>query len=691
MKRKILKHTLLPLLIASALSSFSASALAVGELIEIEDSLRRGSNVVKAINDDGTVAVGGGWVFGGSIAWRYTTLTGMQRLETGGVGVTDSSNARDINGKGDIVVGEAYTLNEAGTGSKEIAFRWTAGTGMVDIGSLIPGGEASANGVSSDGTKIVGDAQYGENYDRHAFLWHNDVMTDLGSLYGDGVSVANAISSDGNVIVGSSASNVLLEGIGTPINHAFKYDSENGMVDLGVLSIDGVQSESWANAVSADGGVIVGASSALLYGRNSHAVMWDSDGIHDIHSAAAETSNAHGINGDGSVIVGSMTIEPGLSAREHAFRWTAETGMQSVEAWLADNDVIVGEAVATQSARDVSKDGTVVVGVLSNDQAFIARVGSEGSGLMTVEKMNDSLISSVSALGVTMASASTVINGAHSRPMSRRVNKGEKTLWLAGDWGRDNHNSRDVSVGMAEVGGGYNFGSVQLNLSLGKTWANQDTYLGGRSDSSGKYFMFEGIVPLSVENGLYATLGGYGHWGEVDIRRGYTNAGTTAYSKASPDSDSWGVRARVDWLDSVALASVKLSPYADLSYTHSSMDSFTETGGGFPAQFDKREEGVTELRLGLNAALPLESAPVIFVANLEAAHRFDSEGARTSGQMVGLFAFDLEGQQYDSTWMKAGVGLEADLELGKASIMLNATTEGEMPTAWLAASYQVKF
>lgn len=72
-------------------------------------------------------------------------------------------------------------------------------------------------------------------------------------------------------------------------------------------------------------------------------------------------------------------------------------------------------------------------------------------------------------------------------------------------------------------------------------------------------------------------------------------------------------------------------------------------------------------------------------------NRFDDTGARTSGQLLGLFAFDVDGQSYDTTWFKGGIGLEGRLAQGKASLMLNGTTEGEMSNAWLAASYQIVF
>jgi len=42
-------------------------------------------------------------------------------------------------------------------------------------------------------------------------------------------------------------------------------------------------------------------------------------------------------------------------------------------------------------------------------------------------------------------------------------------------------------------------------------------------------------------------------------------------------------------------------------------------------------------------------------------------------------------------WLKAGAGIEGQLTDGKASLMLNGTTEGEAMSTWIAASYQFEF
>lgn len=311
---------------------------------------------------------------------------------------------------------------------------------------------------------------------------------------------------------------------------------------------------------------------------------------------------------------------------------------------------------------------------------------------ITLASLAPSLMSTATALDSTMANTDMLINGAHSRPMSRRVAVGEKTSWIAGDWGRDDHGSRDGSMGIAEIGVGYNFGPAQIDLSIGKNWADQHTVFGGNTNADGQYLMVEGIIPVSERHQVFATLSAYDQWGSVDIQRGYLNAsGTQDASFANPDTQTWGLRARLDWENALAIKTVQLSPYAEVGYVHSRMDGYTETGGGLPAQFDSRSDHTTEVHAGVNAAMPLTATSLQLVANLEAAHRFNDTGAATSGDVTGLFTFSLPGQHYQSDWLKGGVGVEGMLGKGKASLMLNGTTRSSMPNAWLAASYQLAF
>ena len=70
------------------------------------------------------------------------------------------------------------------------------------------------------------------------------------------------------------------------------------------------------------------------------------------------SSEAHGVNADGSVVVGGATNANGFT---RAFRWTAETGMQDLNELLKDVGVNM-TGIELYQASGVSADGHFIVG-----------------------------------------------------------------------------------------------------------------------------------------------------------------------------------------------------------------------------------------------------------------------------------------------------------------------------------------
>lgn len=493
-------------------------------------------------------------------------------------------------------------------------------------------------------------------------------------------SAAMAVSADGSVIVGVADDPTADPNYNT--SRAFRWTLATGLVSLGEPNLR-TPTTSTATSVSADGSVIAGWTFNNLDSnrafRWTQTEGWQALGVLN----GGYRSWAFGINGDGTVIVGQADSS---TAASRGFRWT-QAGMQTIEDWLRQNGVTVHED-ATWTAYGVNSDGSVIVGQLENGHAFIARVSPIGSGLVTLANVQDSLSATSRGGSMALSTAQTVINGAHSRPLSRRVATGHNAFWMAGDWGRDDHGERSGDLGLAEVGLGRNFGPAQVNVSLGQTWAQQNLPLNGRAKTEGTYLLAEVLIPVS--GSLWATLGGFGHWGSTEMRRAYLNAGEPDASNASPNVSTVGLRARLDWENAFQLARIDFAPYADLAYSEARLGAYTETGGGFPARFDSRKEKATEVRLGMNATRPLDRG-LHLVGTLEAAHRFEKNGLRTSGEIIGLFSFDLDRTKNRQDWLRAGTGLEGPLAGGKVSLMINGTTQGGAPNVWLAANWQMAF
>jgi len=291
-----------------------------------------------------------------------------------------------------------------------------------------------------------------------------------------------------------------------------------------------------------------------------------------------------------------------------------------------------------------------------------------------------------------LSGAGTIFNGVHSLPLSYRIARGQSTVWGAGDWGWYNQSDSDGTIGIAEVGGGHNFGPAQLNVSLGYARNKQDLAQDGELKAGGAYLYGEGLAP--IVGGLWGIFSAYYQWGDADIERGYLNAGTPTSSSGSADTSTWALRARLEWDSAADLSGFRLNPYGEVSYSSAKMDSYTETGGGFPATYDSRSDKATDFRLGLNAAYPLAiGSKTRLLGLLEGVHRVQDKGANVSGQILGAggFAFNVDGSDYDQNWFRAGLGVESVIGGGRASLMVNGATEGETPRVWLAARYQVAF
>jgi probable HAF family extracellular repeat protein len=197
-------------------------------------------------------------------------------------------------------------------------------------------------------------------------------MTDLGTLGGTNSS-ANAVSADGSVIVGYSD----ITGNNAP--HAFKY-SGSTMSDLSTLGGTG----SSANAVSADGSVIVGIS--YITGNSAtHAFKYSGSTMSDLSTLGGTNSSANAVSADGSVIVGSSDIT-GNSAT-HAFKYSGST--------MSDLGTLGG---TNSSAVAVSADGSVIVGYSD----------ITGNRAQHAFKYSGSTMSDLGTLGGTYSSAIAV-------------------------------------------------------------------------------------------------------------------------------------------------------------------------------------------------------------------------------------------------------------------------------------------
>src|SRR5262249_11963902 len=146
-----------------------------------------------------------------------------------------SSVAYSTNADGTVIVGcSGFGGCGNGPAAGNQAFRWTQVGGMAGLGFL-PGGSLSrALGANADGSVVVGDANFtgsgcGGGLNTQAFRWTQaGGMVGLGFLPGDIASSAEAVNADGSVVVGSS-SNLSTN------PHGWRWTQATGLVAIGVL------------------------------------------------------------------------------------------------------------------------------------------------------------------------------------------------------------------------------------------------------------------------------------------------------------------------------------------------------------------------------------------------------------------------------------------------------------------------
>lgn len=340
-----------------------ASVFASTSLAAIEPSFQ-GLNFLdmggRAVSADGSVVVGIYTGDGGLEAFRWTSDGGKVGL--GVLSGDTQSAAFAVSADGSVVVG-----NSTGLQGKSEAFRWTSDGGMVGLGDLAN----YAYDVSADGSVVVGS---GGDMLEEAFRWTSDSgFVGLGHL-GDGgfLTEAFAVSADGSVVVGRSIGAIDSK------CEAFRWTSNGGMVGLGHLDGD---SYSAAHYVSVDGSIVVG-SSALDSNSGERgegeAFLWTSDGgMVGLGVPSGYTSSyANAVSADGSVVVGGVSIGEHQNRRSEGFLWTSDGGMQNLQ------EVLEGYGLdltgwSSLFALDISADGTTITGWGSHDgltDAWIATI-----------------------------------------------------------------------------------------------------------------------------------------------------------------------------------------------------------------------------------------------------------------------------------------------------------------------------
>jgi probable HAF family extracellular repeat protein len=386
-------------------------------------------------------------------------------------------------------------------------------------------------------------------------------------------------------------------------------------------------------------------------------------------------SEADAINAAGNVVVGYS--DNGGGGME-AFRWQLGTGMQSVATWLTQAGVSTSGFSILSAANGVSANGNTVVGIgtgigSNSPQAYIARVSPEGSGIVGLTDLSNSMAQTLAVSSQMEGLTSLTMNGAHHRTlMDMAMTDGKNCGWVSGDLG---HVYRQANgyTGMTEVGACHDLAerAVRVGLGIGSSYSDLDLANNGHSRLNGQYGVAEIDWQLPNRPVIASLLGTYGQW-NADLTRGYAIAGTVP-SAGSTDVTAYSLRARLDWTDAFQLGKVSFSPRAAYTVTRSEVGAYQETGGSAPASFDDQNHTAEEARLGVTGKYTLNDKTTL-LGHGEVAHRFDASGAAIQGNIDALgvnIGFNQPGNAVQRDWVR--VGAEVDYKINPRNV-INAST-----------------
>lgn len=307
---------------------------------------------------------------------------GLAPLPNGG----SSPNARAVSYDGSVVVG-----SEGQFGSYGRAVRWVNGV-PEDLG--VSNSAQVATDVSHDGSVIVGE--YSSTLPRHGFIWSAGAVNNVSRFSFQGLNAA------GTVAVGHTAQNDL-------VRHAARWEA--GQITL-LEEPTGPMPRSAAEAVSADGNIVVGSAGASTTTNAMEPVVW-TGGSMSVLSGAGGFGLATDITPDGSAIVGHV-----------ASGTTGAVWRNGAIEWLERGPAISGVIVPWS----ISDDGRTIVG-----EGF--RIGSiamiwdeNGTGRALSEVLNSL---GVATDGWQLEQAYAVSGDGRTVVGSGRNSQGVRHSWIA--------------------------------------------------------------------------------------------------------------------------------------------------------------------------------------------------------------------------------------------------------------------
>jgi len=265
-----------------------------------------------------------------------------------------------------IAVMTALFVLAAPTGAQAQSCVGTIGPCFQGLGFINPTYPSStAQGISPDGTTVVGYSYYSSSIYSEAFVWRGGTMTPLGFLVPSCPNPNPSYLSCNSAAAGVSAQGVIVGTGFAPATNGVPQDqpdeafisSGGSMTGLGYLFTSYPNEESQAFAIVGQSGLAVGSSaSGANQGVNiTEAVMFQNGapvGLGFLATGNNEFSEARGVSPNGQVIVGDSINSDGIY---QPFTWQGGT-----------MTALTSPYVESAYALGVSASGSVVVGYVGS-------------------------------------------------------------------------------------------------------------------------------------------------------------------------------------------------------------------------------------------------------------------------------------------------------------------------------------
>lgn len=657
---------------ASALA-VALSALFVGSAVRADsfesfDGLTNTDYLyMGGISSSGTTAFGESIANGSlsSEAFYWNATSGIVGL--GHLGGDAFSAALGASADGSVIVGySGPDLYDRYFQTDGQAFRWTAGGGMVALGTLAGGTFSVASGISGNSLVIVGQSSSTAYSDGEAFRWTSGGgMVGLGVLPGSQRSAATATNYDGSVIVGYGVHGVVMGGIGTIyLNTAFRWTDADGLIDIGAGSGFDI---SVANDLSDDGTVIVGVAQTGL-ATPSEAFRWTEEtGIVALGSLGEGFfgSSATAVSADGSIVVGASSTDADPITGE-AFIWTEQDGMRRVLDALNAGGVETGDMLLSR-AMGISDDGSVIVGELVDGAARDGWIAVCDSALCTGLVTLSDTAASFSGVGLVGQTGNAYVGGQLGSfgEMATQHKSGGAPVNVFGSGFYDSDPVAAASVGATvDLDGG-----IVIGGSLGQSLVETPMIYDGESRIWGT--SLGGFVSSNPDAGLQWVLAASASYFKGSIDRQYLNGVAVAQSSGDVKGAGYGALARLGY-SFAANDHIRLTPFASYTVSKAHIDGYTEHDGPVPASFNDIDDTAQTLRLGSDMRFSFTQDTWTW-GTLAWAHRLDdAKTAPVTGVLVSALPLTTPGVEVAENWLEATAGLRLPLS-DNASLLTSVT------------------